>query len=92
MKNSSQGRRIFQDKTFIPPSMYYTYVLKRQNNDWYIGYTNDLRRRLAEHQNKWECELIYYEAYQSMKVARERERKLKHYGSAWRALKKRIIA
>lgn len=72
--------------------MHYTYVLKRKNNDWYIGYTNDTRKRLKEHQKEWSCELIYYEAYQSEKAARTRERKLKYYGSAWRALKKRIIA
>ncbi|MDO8558453.1 MAG: GIY-YIG nuclease family protein [bacterium] len=71
--------------------MHYTYVLHRKKGEWYIGYTNNLPRRLAEHQKEWPCELIYYEAYQAEKVARERERKLKHYGSAWRALRKRII-
>jgi len=72
--------------------MHYTYVLKRQKNEWYIGHTNDLKRRVMEHQKEWKCELVYYEAYQTQKTARERERKLKHYGSAWRALKKRIMA
>ena len=77
---------------FTPPSMHYTYVLKRQKNEWYIGYTNDLRRRVAEYQKEGPCKLVYYEAYQSEKAARDRERKLKYYGSAWRALKKRITA
>ena len=75
--------------------MYYTYVLKLKNrrpSAWYIGYTNDLKRRVLEHQKQWVCRLTYYEAYQSEKLARDRERKLKYYGSAWRGLMKRITA
>ncbi len=73
--------------------MYYVYVLKwKRNNKLYIGYTNDLQRRLKEHQKEEGFQLIYYEAYQSVNLARQREIKLKHYGSAWRALKKRITA
>ena len=71
--------------------MYYTYVLKI-NNEFYIGYTEDLRRRVKEHRSEGEVELIYYEAYLLKKSATNRERKLKHYGSAWRALRKRITA
>ncbi len=72
--------------------MHYIYVLKKERKEWYIGYTNNLKRRFSEHQKEWPCELVYYEAYRSEKAARQRERKLKHYGSAWRALRKRIIA
>ncbi len=72
--------------------MHYVYVLKRKDNEWYIGYTNDLGRRLTEHQKEYKCELVYYEAYPLEKAARIRERKLKYYGSAWRALKKRMSA
>jgi len=72
--------------------MYYVYVLQRQlTKQFYIGYTADLRRRLAQHQRKQTAQLIYYEAYVSEKIARTRERKLKSYGSAWAGLKKRII-
>jgi predicted GIY-YIG superfamily endonuclease len=71
--------------------MYYTYVLKI-NNEFYIGYTDDLRRRVKQHRAKGEVELVYYEAYLYKKSATTREKKLKHYGSAWRALKKRITA
>lgn len=57
--------------------MYYVYLLKRgDNSETYIGYTNDLIRRLKEHKVK-EPELIYYEAYRDMCDAREREIKLK---------------
>lgn len=72
--------------------MHYTYVLKRKESGWYIGSTNDLRKRMSEHQRKQPCKLVYYEAYQLERAARQRERKLKHYGSAWRALKERITA
>jgi predicted GIY-YIG superfamily endonuclease len=37
--------------------IYWTYVLKSRNNDeLYYGYTNNLERRLKEHdiENKWE--------------------------------------
>lgn len=61
------------------------------NPAFYTGYTNDLKRRVKQHQRKNKIQLMYYEAYLSEKIAREREKKLKHYGSAWRALKKRII-
>jgi len=74
--------------------MYYAYVLKNKKDGFYIGYTNNLQKRYLEHQredkNIWT--LIYYEAYIIEKLARDRERKLKYYGSAWRALKKRLNA
>jgi len=73
--------------------MYYVYVINwERNNELYIGYTEDLKRRIKQHQYKNDCKLIYYEAYFKKEIARSRERKLKYYGSAWRALKKRITA
>lgn len=73
--------------------MVYVYIINwKRNNNFYIGYTDDLKRRIKQHQREGKLELIYYESYQSEELARERERKLKYYGSAWRALKKRIIA
>ena len=67
--------------------MHYVYILRDRNGKWYIGYTADLNRRVKQHPG---YELIYYEAYDSKKQAVERERKLKYYGSAWRALRDRI--
>ncbi len=58
----------------------------------YVGYTKDLKRRVYEHSKNIKVELRYYEAYKNEESARIRERKLKQYGSAWRALKKRINA
>lgn len=73
--------------------MYHVYILKwKRNNQLYIGYTKDLKKRIKQHQYKDKFQLIYYEAYLLEKSARSREKKLKYYGSAWRALKKRIIA
>jgi len=71
--------------------MYYVYILNN-NNKFYIGYTENLIRRLKEHHSGRGDKLIYYEAYLSKKLAIQREYKLKYYGSAWRALKKRILA
>jgi len=63
----------------------YTYVLKCADQDWYIGSTDDLKRRIVEH-NQGKCEtikyrlpvdLIYFEACRSLKATREREQQLK---------------
>lgn len=74
--------------------MHFVYVLENRYNRYYIGYTSNLIRRLQEHKNQrdFSYQLVYYEAYLSEKTARKREIKLKYYGSAWRALKKRISA
>ena len=70
--------------------MYYVYVIKNKaRSETYIGYSNDLERRLKEHKNK-HPELIYYEAYKSEKDAREREMKLKQRGQTIRRLKERL--
>jgi len=77
--------------------MYYVYILKiissnqNRSKKLYIGSTDDLRRRIKEHQKKkWSFVLIYYEAFLSEKDAREREKRLKHFGKAYQELKKRI--
>jgi len=66
--------------------MYYVYVLKsRLDENLYIGYTTDLRKRFQEHQSgevastkpRRPFELIFYEAYKSMADAKRRERYLK---------------
>jgi len=73
------------------------YVLLCADGDWYIGSTDDLKHRLVEHnQGKRETtkhrlpvELIYFEACQSLKVARAREQQLKTgFGRAY--LKRRL--
>lgn len=71
--------------------MHYVYVLKnRFTKELYYGYTNDVDRRLKEHnQANDQWNLIYFEAYLSGKDARTRERHLKHYGQARSHLKNR---
>ncbi|MEK7570560.1 MAG: GIY-YIG nuclease family protein [Patescibacteria group bacterium] len=78
--------------------MYYVYLLKDAQGRNYIGSTNNLQRRLAEHaqgqtqttRHMDKPELVYYEAYNNEALARVREQKLKAYGSALQALKKRL--
>ncbi len=79
--------------------MFYVYVLKSlKDEELYIGSTNNLKRRFAEHQKgesfstklRLPFELIYYEAYKNEKDAREREQGLKLRGNARRFLKERI--
>lgn len=67
--------------------MFYVYVLKSRKkiDQLYVGYSVNLRNRVAEHNAgkssstrpylPWE--LIFYEAYKSMKDARKREMYLK---------------
>ena len=65
---------------------YYVYVLRSLNNDFiYVGYTENLKRRLSEHnksQNKSTkhyapLKLVHYEAYLSINDAKRREMYLK---------------
>ena len=71
--------------------MFWIYILKNKlNNEFYYGYTNNLERRIAEHNNRAEWKLVGCEGYASELDARERERKLKHYGQARAHLKNRL--
>ncbi len=70
--------------------MYYVYLIKNlTTNNTYIGYTNDLKRRIKEHRCN-HIELIYYEAYKNKKDTREREKKLKQRGQTVRRLKEKL--
>jgi putative endonuclease len=79
--------------------MYYVYLLKsKKDNSLYIGYTNNIKRRLQEHnegkvrstRDNITWEVIYYEAFISLEDARKRERSLKYFGKAYGQLKGRI--
>ncbi len=78
--------------------MYYTYILQSmRNGDFYTGYTNDLRKRLREHNEKRSSytkgrgpyQLVYYEACLNPNDARSRELYLKS-GKGKRFLKSRL--
>jgi len=79
--------------------MHYLYILKSaKDNKLYIGCTNDLKRRIFEHNHKLSkstsprtpFKLIYYEAYLSSKDAKHREIMLKKFSGSSNHLKKRI--
>ena len=66
--------------------MYYTYVMKSIKNDnLYFGYTNDLKKRISQHNKGTEkstapyipWELIYYEACINKADAQRREKYFK---------------
>ncbi len=78
--------------------MYYVYILRSiKDNLLYTGYTNDISRRIAEHNRGYvqstrrrrPLNLIYYEAYIEKADAINREVFLKS-GSGKRYLKKQL--
>jgi putative endonuclease len=72
--------------------MYYVYVIKNDEKEkLYYGFSSDLKRRMKEHKSKGNWRLVYYEAYESEKDARIREKRIKKYGQARTHLKNRII-
>jgi len=73
--------------------MWYVYVLKNKWEKLYIGYSSDLKRRVAEHNREHPgYKLVYYEAYNESELASKREYDLKKFGGAWRSLRKRILS
>ena len=80
--------------------MYYVYIIHSKIlNQYYIGQTNDLKRRIIEHKNgkskstsrTGDWKLVYYEAFTSRSLAMRRENKLKPRSKAFTELLKRII-
>jgi len=78
--------------------MLYVYVIQSEKNeDWYTGYTNNLRKRFNQHntgKSTWTKErgpwkIIYYEACLDEEDARSRENYLKT-GMGKRYLKNRL--
>jgi len=78
--------------------MWYVYVLQSlKDNDFYTGFTENLKRRVEEHNNKEELstksrtpfELVYFEGCVSKKDAIAREKYLKT-GKGKRYLKYRL--
>lgn len=69
-----------------------------RDNKLYIGVTNNLDRRLKQHnekknestKNRTPFKVIYYEAYLSKDDAYDREKKLKGFKNSYTQLKKRI--
>jgi len=66
--------------------MNYTYILKCGDNTLYTGWTNDLDKRLADHnrgkgakytRGRGPVELSYYEIFNTKEEAMQREREIK---------------
>ncbi len=85
-------------KKKIYPVRYFVYILQsKSDNQFYVGYTEDLKRRLKEHEkgniystrNRRPLKLVYYEFCLNKTEAINREKYLK---TAWgkRYLKNRI--
>lgn len=73
--------------------MFFTYILLCSDNSFYVGYTNDLKRRLEEHNSKrgsfyliskLPVKLVYFEKYSTELEAQKREKQLK----GWSRIKK----
>ena len=76
----------------------FVYILRTSSNTLYIGQTNNLEKRLKEHQNKLNksakyvryfdsVELVYSEKYPTGKQAMQREAQLKK----WSKVKKEAL-
>ena len=74
--------------------MYLTYMLaSKKHGTLYIGVTNDLVRRIAEHKEGsvdgftkryGVTKLVYYETFDDVEAAIAREKKLKHWKREWK--------
>ncbi len=94
--DSGSGWPSFTQPVKLSPA--YVYVLRMSNGQLYTGSTTNLTRRIKHHKEgkvfttkKYlPISLIHYETYDTESEARERERNLKHHGSAFAKLKNEI--
>jgi len=73
---------------------FFVYILaSKRNGTLYIGVTNNLARRVAEHKAKLipgftrqygVDQLVYFEAFESVLEARAREHAMKRWRRAWK--------
>jgi putative endonuclease len=80
---------------------YYTYVLQTiKDNRFYIGYTNNLRKRLMKHKagyvsstkDRLPVKLVYFEGCLDKKLAVKREKQLKTgFGRAYLKRRLRVV-
>lgn len=72
--------------------MYYTYILRLSNDEYYVGSTINLRHRICEHnagldfytKSKLPVTLVYFEEYPTQEEAYHREKQIK----GWSRIKK----
>jgi putative endonuclease len=73
---------------------YYVYIMaSKRNGTLYIGFTNDLIKRVYEHKNDMVegftkrygvHSLVYYEQTEDVRSALEREKRLKDWHRSWK--------
>ena len=73
---------------------YYVYILaSRIGGTLYIGVTSNLVRRVYEHREKFVegftrkydvTKLVYFEAHETIAVALQREKNIKHWSREWK--------
>jgi putative endonuclease len=65
--------------------MYHVYILSSRSRTLYIGFTNDLRRRVSQHKagmipgftNRYRVDrLVHFEAFRDVRDAKAREKQL----------------
>ena len=72
----------------------YVYIMSNKNRTtFYVGMTNNLRRRISEHNHKlgshFVCryklyDLVYYEYFTDIREAIRREKQLKNWHRSWK--------
>ncbi len=75
-------------------SRYYVYIITNKNNTvLYIGFTNDLKRRVKQHRSKSNIgftsrynvdKLVYFESTPYVNNAIKREKQIKHWNRKWK--------
>lgn len=72
---------------------YYVYIMSNQSRTLYVGYTDNLIRRIEEHKNKKHegftkkynvTKLVYFEKYDRPFQAEHREKQLKSWHRDWK--------
>ena len=90
LKNDT--RRLRSNATLFPMRTFYVYILSNRSRGLYIGVTNDMARRLAQHRGattgfsaRYRCtRLVFVETAPDARTAIAREKQLKN----WRREKK----
>jgi putative endonuclease len=71
---------------------YYVYIVASRTRVLYVGVTNSVSRRTGQHKEKvfpgftahYNCErLVYYECYQYVYNALDREKQIKRWSPSW---------
>jgi putative endonuclease len=78
----------------LSTEQYYCYILSNKNRTvLYIGYTDNLNRRISQHKNgngalftkKYNAfDLVYFQIYSTKKEAKKREKQLKNWRRDWK--------